>query len=201
LTPAKFPEEETEMKRYTLQSLAVVLLSMLIGAPAIAAADKAMSTEVAKITATVTDIDYAARRVTLQHETGQLETIEVASEVKRLKEVKKGDRVQVQVYRAVVAEMHRHGETGTQRTEEVQRAKADEPPGVAGRRDVKSTVTINDVDTANNLVSVTGEHGIIAVLSVKSPQMRAFVKGLKRGDKVDVTYTEAVAISVEPASK
>jgi hypothetical protein len=31
--------------------------------------------------------------------------------------------------------------------------------------------------------------------------MREFIKTLKTGDKVDVTYTEAVAVSVEPAPK
>jgi hypothetical protein len=31
--------------------------------------------------------------------------------------------------------------------------------------------------------------------------MREFIKTLKTGDKVDVTYTEAVAVSVQPAPK
>jgi hypothetical protein len=38
------------------------------------------------------------------------------------------------------------------------------------------------------------------IIEVKSDNMKAFIKTLKPGDTVDVTYTESVAISVAPAS-
>jgi hypothetical protein len=31
------------------------------------------------------------------------------------------------------------------------------------------------------------------------PKAREFIRGLKRGDEVEVTFTEAAAISVQPA--
>jgi hypothetical protein len=37
------------------------------------------------------------------------------------------------------------------------------------------------------------------VIEVKSPQLQDFIKTLKPGDKVNVTYTESVAINVTPA--
>ena len=42
---------------------------------------------------------------------------------------------------------------------------------------------------------------IVFVGEMLSPQMREFIKSLKAGDKVDLIYTEAVVISVEPSPK
>jgi hypothetical protein len=180
----------------------MLALAVAIGVPGVAASqDKASASDIVMLSATVEDVDYAKRELTLKSEAGEIETFEVSPEVKRLKEVKKGDKIQVQVYRAVAAEMSRHSaQKMPSPTEEIQAAKSKASPGVAARREVKVTVTINNVDTVNNLVSVTGPRGFVSVLTVKRPEMKEFIKQLKRGDLVDVTFTEAVAISVIPAS-
>ncbi len=73
--------------------------------------------------------------------------------------------------------------------------------GASRQREVKSTVTIDAVDLKNNIVNFTGPKGNVNVVAVQRPEMREFLKTLKVGDKVDVTFTEAVAVSVEPAPK
>jgi hypothetical protein len=60
-------------------------------------------------------------------------------------------------------------------------------------------VKIKDVDTKNNVVSFYGEDGLLRAFPVQTDQGRAFIKKLKPGDEVGVTYTEALAVSVEPA--
>jgi len=85
--------------------------------------------------------------------------------------------------------------------EDVARAKVNEAPGVKGMREVRATVTIDSVDLKNNIVTFTGPQGNVNVVAVQRPQMREFLKTLKAGDKVDLTFTEAVAVSVEPARK
>ena len=62
-------------------------------------------------------------------------------------------------------------------------------------------MTIDAVDLKNNIVNFTGPQGNVNIVAVKRPEMREFIKTLKTGDKVDVTYTEAVAVSVQPAPK
>ncbi len=65
---------------------------------------------------------------------------------------------------------------------------------------VRATVKIsNSVDAANRLVSFTGPKGVKRTVAVKDPKAREFVKQLKPGDEVELTYTEALAISVEEA--
>jgi hypothetical protein len=48
-------------------------------------------------------------------------------------------------------------------------------------------------------VTFTGPDGYARVLPVKDPAAKKFVATLKEGDQVDLTYTEALAVSVEPA--
>jgi translation elongation factor P/translation initiation factor 5A len=56
------------------------------------------------------------------------------------------------------------------------------------------------LDLAHHTVSFTDPEGLAQTITVQEPEMRDFMKTLKVGDEVAVTYTEALAISVEPAS-
>lgn len=178
---------------------------LAVGAPAIAA-DKAVQpakvSETVKATAAVKAVDYDKRLITLQGQDGKAFTVEAGPEVKRLKEIKAGDTVVVQYTQALAAELKKAGApSGTAVKEDVARAKAGAAPGVKGTREVKATVTIDSVDLKNNIVTFTGPQGNVNVVAVQRPQMREFLKTLKAGDKVDLTFTEAVAVSVEPAKK
>jgi hypothetical protein len=64
---------------------------------------------------------------------------------------------------------------------------------------VRFPVTIYEVDRVQNIVEVTGPRGFNRRIPVQDPKMREFIRGLKKGDEVEVTFTEALAISVEPA--
>jgi Cu/Ag efflux protein CusF len=151
-------------------------------------------------TMTVESIDYENRTVILRSESGEKQLVEVSPEVKRLKEVKQGDKVQVQFYRAIAAQMSKHGKNDVTVKEHVKKAAPDERPGIAGRVDITSTVTVNKVDLDKNLVTITNPAGNTSTLAVRRAPMQNFIKQLKPGDKVDVTYTEAVAISLQPVS-
>jgi hypothetical protein len=64
----------------------------------------------------------------------------------------------------------------------------------------RQTVRITGVDTKNHVVSFYGSDGLARSVPVRSPQGQEFISKLKAGDEVEITYTEAVAVSVE-ASK
>ena len=71
--------------------------------------------------------------------------------------------------------------------------------GIVGTQ-VHQTVRVTDVNNHNHVVTFYGSDGISRSLPVKTPQGREFIRKLKVGDEVDVTYTSAVAISVEPGT-
>ena len=59
------------------------------------------------------------------------------------------------------------------------------------------TVTILSVDTDQNIVVFTPPTGGMRAIDVKKPEFQEYIKSLKPGDKVQITYTEAVAMAVE----
>ncbi len=61
-------------------------------------------------------------------------------------------------------------------------------------------VTIVSVANDGKVVSFYGDDGLQRVIEVQRPEGQAFARGLKEGDMVELTYTEALAISVEPVA-
>jgi hypothetical protein len=154
-----------------------------------------------QVTATVEAIDLADRLVTLRGPEGNSVTVEVGPEVRNLAQVKVGDRVVVAYYAAIAAEFKKPGEGVKGVQADVASARAEpgaRPGGIVGGQ-VKATVIIDSVDAKSNTVSFTGPQGMLRTITVQNPDAQAFIKKLKKGDEVEITYTEALAISVEPA--
>jgi hypothetical protein len=61
-------------------------------------------------------------------------------------------------------------------------------------------VKIYSVDTLQNVVEVTGPRGYNRRIKVNDPTAREFIRGLKPGDEVQITFREAFAVSVERAN-
>jgi hypothetical protein len=72
-------------------------------------------------------------------------------------------------------------------------------PGGGVGASITTTVTIVAINTDTNTVAFRRTDGSIHLIAVKSPNMVQFVRTLKPGDQVDVTYTESLAINVVPA--
>ena len=60
-------------------------------------------------------------------------------------------------------------------------------------------VTIVSVDAKTNEVRFYAAYKRIRPVELETPEAQAFAKKLKAGDEVVVTFTEALAVSVEPA--
>jgi hypothetical protein len=151
--------------------------------------------------ATVESIDQASRLVTLRGEDGVTTTIQVSDEVSNLPQVKAGDEVIVSYYEALAAEVKKPG-AGVQGVESevaAVRAPAGSMPAASVGVLVRTTVTIQSVDKKLNTVTFTRSDGTWRTVTIESPEGREFTKGLKKGDQVEVAYTEALAIEVKPA--
>jgi len=61
-------------------------------------------------------------------------------------------------------------------------------------------VVIEYVDTLRNVVHFKGPLGKTRIVKAMKPEFRTMLKNLKPGDQVKLTYFEAVAVSVKPAS-
>jgi hypothetical protein len=152
-------------------------------------------------TATVESINQSARMVSLRGEDGRYLTIAVPPEVKNLAQVKAGDKVVVSYYQGVAAEVKKAGEgvAGVEHTMGDVTAKPGEMPGHAIGSMVRTTVQVESVDTSFHTLTFKRADGMIRVIAVESPDGQRFIGELKPGDHVEVTYAEAVAVSVRPA--
>lgn len=152
-------------------------------------------------TATVESVDAPSRLVTIRTEDGYATTIKVSDAVKNLPQVKAGDKVTVSYYEALAAEVKKPGEgvEGVQADVSTVQAQPGSMPAAGAGVLLRTTVTIDSVDTQFNTVTFKRSDGLLRTVAVQTPAGQKFIKGLKKGDQVEIAYTEALAVEVKPA--
>ena len=192
-------------------SATFVLGILLLALTGLAAATKGTATapaasrkgvtrgRLASITAQVEAIDLEHRMVTLRGPRGNAVTLEVGDPVRNLAQVKVGDTVVVHYYESIALQLKEgKAEPGVMATEAAGRAKAGEKPAAAGGARIEADVTVEAIDAKNMIVTVKGPEGNVFDVKARDPKR---VAALKVGDVIHVTYTRALAVSVEPAAK
>jgi len=154
----------------------------------------------AKLTAQVVGIDKELRTVTLKGPKGNAVDIVVGNDVKNFDQIKLGDFVVARYLQALTLELVKTKagirESGVR--EGAARAQPGERPAGAVARQVTVLADVIDVSPKNRTITLKGPKGNVVTLDVQNPD---HFKVVKKGDQVEVTYTEALALSVEPAPK
>jgi hypothetical protein len=159
------------------------------------------STVVATVTetATVISVNQKTREVVIKTEDGQEHSFVAGDHVKNLKQVKAGDIITAKYTEAVAYQLKKHGEAaGVQSTQGIASAPPGSKPAGAIAQQTTVTVTITAIDPTIPTVTFKGPKGNTETIKVKDPQK---LVGVKVGDMVDLTYTEALAITVDEAPK
>jgi Cu/Ag efflux protein CusF len=192
-------------KCFVLIMVVVFGLALAVGvmaeekAAAKGAKPSGMKERTVKITATVQAIDLPKRVVTLKGEKGNVFDLKVGEEAKNLPQVKVGDLVTVQYYESLAFEVTKPGQAvGAGAATTVASAKPGEKPAGMAAGQVTVTATVEAIDAKTNHVTLKGPEGKTQEIKVKDPNN---LKNVKVGDQVTFVYTEALAISVEPAKK
>jgi hypothetical protein len=152
------------------------------------------------LTATVVAIDASTRTATLKGASGKVVDIVVPPEAKKFDQIKVGDLVTVEYMQALTLELKKSG-SGI-RSATTQSASAPAPAGAVAGGAVGKQVTI-----LANVVAVNAKAGTITLRGPKGNTVDLAVpdagqlKLVKVGDQVEAVYTEAVAITVDPAPK
>jgi hypothetical protein len=159
---------------------------------------KAAAAASVDVSATVTAIDAAKREVTLKRADGTLTTVAVGDEVRNFNQIKVGDTVHARYTRAVALELKKGAvDAGPPKVEEeAARAPVGAAPAAAVAKKVTAIAEVTAVDAKKQLVTVRGPEGNEVDLEVTDP---AQLQNIKKGDHVQVTYMESVAISVKPS--
>jgi hypothetical protein len=152
------------------------------------------------LTATVASVNPQQRTIALITPSGQRTEFEVGPNVKNFSQIKPGDRVMLSYYIGVAFQLRPPGTgaEGAMATEQVQGAPEGTKPSGALTRTYNTTVKIESIDLASNHVTVKRADGTVLTVAVQDPEAQQRIRKLKPGDAVQVTYTEQLAVSVQP---
>jgi hypothetical protein len=161
---------------------------------------KAAAAQAVEVRAVVVGLDKAARTLDLKGPKGRVVTLEASDEVKNFDQIQLGDHVVVRYMRALTLELKKTGSQIMERSDKADAvvAKPGERPGVAAARQVEVMANVIAVNRKTKTVTLKGPKGNVVDLVLNDPKQLANVK---KGDQVKAVYTEALAVSVEPAPK
>ena len=195
------------MKTKHLKLVALALLPALFlilascstavpGAQNTAVAKTATSTTVVdtfQATARVSAIDAPTRKLTLALENGKSTTMKCGPQVANFKQIKVNDVVTVSATEELSIYLDKSGKMGTSGEAVGVLAPLGKKPGIAAADTVKETVKITGINKETRKVTFVGSDGISQTTKVGD---HIDLSKAKVGDKVTISHTQAVAVSV-----
>ncbi len=190
-------------------TIALAISAILIAAAPLAARAQTATADVAtapgkvgvsetmKMTATVLSIDMGSRDVLLMDSQGKLHTVNVSDQARNFDQLRVGDKVTAEYTEAISLQLKKRGTAGgppASAEEAMVRSPKGAKAGGAVGRQVTAIATVTAVDTKKQFVTLRGPQGNEFEVQVSDP---AQLKAVKKGDEVEVVYTEALAISVQ----
>ena len=137
--------------------------------------------------------------MTLQTEDNEKVTLNVGKEVRNFDQIKKNDILRVGYINSLAWKIQKNSDAPITITEDsdIQRAAPGQKPGGVITSKITARGVVKKIDTKNQSVTVEGAYRTI-VLQVPKPEV---FNNIKVGDKIEATYTEAMAVSIESVKK
>ena len=175
----------------------VVFAGLLTAVGTAAAQSKVIPGESKTVTATVEAVDQGTRTVTLKLADGTYETIVAPASVERFNAIKVGDRMTARYYDNVVLRLKRPGEKDVDTAKDAITKTPGVSPGATAATQRTITATITAIDLKVPSISFSGPNNW--KYSQRVEDVNA-LKQVKVGDKIDITWTEAlmVGFTTEP---
>jgi hypothetical protein len=158
---------------------------------------------------TVEDIDRNHRTLAVRSPDGERTTMSVPADMQGFEKLKKGDKIDVDYYRSVAVSVLPAGSAAAanQPREQSQRMMNGHANGGGNSgggtamkgRQITSSAEVVSVNRRDNSMQVKGPGGKTQTVNVQDPSLQKKMQGLKPGDVVQVTYTEAVVAAVRPS--
>ena len=152
-----------------------------------------------KVSATVSAIDKASRTITLKDAAGKKLPLVAGPEVRNFDQITVGSEVVVGMMQALALELKKGpgGAPTLIESADSARAASGAQPGAMAARKITATGDVIALDAKTQTATLKGPRQTV---DLEVPRPKQF-KMIAVGDQIQVTYTEAVAISVEPAKK
>lgn len=184
-----------------MNRIVVILVSAVFVAGAagtLLAQTKTIQGESKTISATVEAIDASARTLTLKGPKGNYLDIVVPEDVKRFDAIKVGDTLTAHYYDNVVLVLKKAGEAPVDIATDSVTKGGGEKPVRTGSTQRTITATITAIDREIPSITFSGPNNW--TYSSRVQDKKALAK-VNVGDKVDITWTQAVLVSFEAPKK
>ena len=161
---------------------------------------KAAMVRAAEVSAQVVSVDKKTRTVGLKGPKGHVVEVVAGDEVRNFDQIKVGDFVMVRMMQSLALELQKvkSNASGIKVTEGAVKSEPGQQPAAGAAREITAIAKVTAVDPKGKTISLRGPRGNVVKLDVQNPDQ---FKVVKVGDEVQVTYTEAAAVSVEPGKK
>ena len=161
---------------------------------------KAAMVRAAEVSAQVVSVDKKTRTVGLKGPKGHVVEVVAGDEVRNFDQIKVGDFVMVRMMQSLALELQKvkSNATGIKVTEGAVKSEPGQQPAAGAAREITAIAKVTAVNPKEKTMTLRGPRGNDVTLNVENPE---HFKVVKVGDEVLVTYTEAVAVSGEPAQK
>ena len=155
------------------------------------------------MSAVVESVDQTQRTVLLCGPQGGLMTVVAGPDVRNLAQVQPSDQAVVRYREALAVSLAKPGTAAppVQAAKRTDRAPLGQKPGGSEEQMIRVRVTTTRLGPRHNLVPLVGPARIERTVEVLDPEMRRFLRTLRVGDEVDLTYAEALVLSVEPVGR
>lgn len=176
----------------------IAAIGALSLAPAAYAQTKTLTGEMVTVTATVEAVEASTRTVTLKGPKGNYVDVVAPPSVTRFSEIKVGDKITARYYENIVLRVKLPGEKSVDTdTSGVSRSDA-QKPGATAAAQRTITATITEIDQKAPSITFTGPHNWKYSSRVEDKKALATVKV---GDRVDITWTDALLVSFDAPKK
>jgi Cu/Ag efflux protein CusF len=185
-----------QMEAFMTRSVMLGLAAALVASSMVQATQTVKKSDSVTATATIQAIDKANRLVTLKDESGAEDTMQVGPAMKRFDELKVGDKVKVTYSESLVLQVRKPGDAVTTAGDTAKLTKGTgASPSATLSSQQTTSVDVLAIDQKLPSITVKTADGRTVTRKVED---RKNLEGVKVGDKIDITYTQAAIISVEP---
>ena len=164
-----------------------------VAAPAGAQVSKTLNGTLETVTVSVEGIERASREITVKKKDGSYDVLYVPEQVKQFDTLKIGDKITAKYDETLVIRLQEPGQKPIDAEASALTKSTDSRAATASHQRT-ITATITHIDPKVPSITVSGPNNWTYTKRVEDTKMLAKVKV---GDKLDLTWTEAVIMSLE----
>jgi hypothetical protein len=169
---------------------------MLAAAPAAFAQKPIVKTQTVTKTVTIEAIERTHRMITFKDDQGVMDTVQAGPAITRFDELKVGDKVTFRYYESIVYQLKKEGASGADKGEVALSHGTGQAPGGTLAQQITMTVTVVSVDPDLPSITVKTQNGDVITRKIEDKKN---LEGVAPGDRIVITYTQALLAAVEPA--